>query len=271
MGGTAKDDEWKQSLAAWAIPEALVASAPQSPYFFDPEVFIAAADEALARPNDTISDQVARAALPPGGTVLDVGVGAGAASLRLGASKITGIDPSRELLDAFVERADRLGITASTIQGTWPNASSQTSAADVVVCHHVLYNAPDLSAFVQALTARATGRVVVEFTAQHPMGWLAPYWKALYGLSQPERPSADDAIEVITALGITVEQQRWTRRIQMLGGTSEAQLARVARRLCLPADRTEELRRLLSQQPPPTDRQVVTAWWQGEASAKRMR
>jgi SAM-dependent methyltransferase len=266
MGGTAPDDQWKQSLAAWAIPEELVASAPHPPYFFDPEVFIAAAEEALARPKDTMSDHVARQALPPGGTVLDVGVGAGAASLRLGASTVTGIDPSRELLDAFVERACRLGITVGTIQGTWPDASAQTSAADVVVCHHVLYNAPDLCAFAQALTTHATGRVVLELTAQHPMGWLAPYWKALYGLSQPERPSADDAIEVITALGIAVEQRRWTRRIQMIGETGDAQLARVARRLCLAADRTEELRHLLSQQPPPTDRQVVTAWWQGEAS-----
>jgi predicted RNA methylase len=264
MGGMAQD-RWQQSLAAWAIPEALVASAPQSPYFFDPAVFIAAADDALARPSDTISDQVAQDALPSGGTLLDIGVGAGAASLRLGATKVTGVDPSHELLDAFVERARRLGITADTVQGTWPDASSQAPAADVVLCYHVIYNAADLAAFAQALTAHATNRVVVEFTAEHPMGWLAPYWKALYGLSQPERPTADDAVAVITSLGVTVEQRTWTRRIQMIGETGDAQLARVARRLCLPADRTEELRHLLAEQPPPAARRVVTAWWHGEA------
>jgi hypothetical protein len=74
---------WQQMLAAWAIPEELIARAPEPPYFFGPAVFIAAADDAVARPQDTVSDGVAREALQPERTVLDVGVGAGAASLRL--------------------------------------------------------------------------------------------------------------------------------------------------------------------------------------------
>ena len=96
---------WASLLGAWAIPAELIAAAPESPYFFDPTVFIAAADEATSRTEDTVSDRVAREALPAGGTILDVGVGAGAASLRLGASTIIGVDPSRQLLDAFVDRA----------------------------------------------------------------------------------------------------------------------------------------------------------------------
>ena len=48
--------EWSDALAAWAIPTALVDAAPESPYFFDPQVFIAAADDALARVEDTPSD-----------------------------------------------------------------------------------------------------------------------------------------------------------------------------------------------------------------------
>src|SRR5882762_4235034 len=103
---------WAELLGRWAIPDSLIATAPASPYFFDPQVFIGAADEALARNGDTVSDAAAREALVAGGSVLDVGVGAGAASLRLGPARVTGVDPNRVLLDAFAERAARLGIAA---------------------------------------------------------------------------------------------------------------------------------------------------------------
>src|SRR5829696_3409364 len=93
-GSRPTDSAWSEMLARWAIPDQLVAAAPVSPYFFDVAVFAVAADEAIARPDDTISDRAARDALPVGGTVLDVGAGAGAASLRLGASRVIGIDSS---------------------------------------------------------------------------------------------------------------------------------------------------------------------------------
>ena len=88
------NQDWAEMLSGWAIPDELVAGAPASPYFFDPLVFITAADEALARGEDTSSDVVARDALPAGGTVLDVGCGAGAASLRLRPGRLVGVDPS---------------------------------------------------------------------------------------------------------------------------------------------------------------------------------
>jgi hypothetical protein len=36
---------WAQMLGDWAIPEQLVAAAREPPYFFDPQVFIAAANQ----------------------------------------------------------------------------------------------------------------------------------------------------------------------------------------------------------------------------------
>ena len=250
-------------LAAWAIPDELVAAAPESPYFFDPAVFVNAADEALARPEDSLSDRVAREALPSGGDVLDVGAGAGAASLRLAAARIVAVDPNRVLLDAFAERATRLGIKSALIEGTWPQVAPKAPVADVAVCHHVIYNVADLTAFALALTDHARARVVIELTAVHPMTWLSPYWESLYGLSQPERPTADDAVAVLEAIGLTVQQRRWRRRIQMIGETGAEQVARVARRLCLPVPRHDELRRALAATPPPVDRDVVTLWWSG--------
>jgi hypothetical protein len=102
----------------------------------------------------------------------------------------------------------------------------------------------------------------VELTTVHPMAWMAPYWEALHGLRQPDRPTVEDAIEVLAAMGIgDVRQQQWARQYQMIGETGPDQLARVARRLCLPAARHEELRRLLVATPPPREREVATLWW----------
>jgi SAM-dependent methyltransferase len=252
-------------LAEWAIPDALIEQARESPYFFDPAVFIAAADEATERPEDTVSDKVARLALADAGSVVDVGVGAGAASLRLRPTTVIGVDPSGEMLDAFSERATRAGISATVVQGTWPGVAPDTPVGDVAVCHHVLYNAADLAPFATALTEHARRLVVVELTKRHPMDWLAPYWEAMWGISQPSQPTADHAVRALAQLGYDVQQQLWTRRIQMIGEAGDHALARIARRLCLPSSRTDELAAVLRQQPPPKDREVVTLWWAGHA------
>jgi hypothetical protein len=73
--------------------------------------------------------------------VLDVGVGAGAASLRLGAGRIIGVDPSVELLRAFAGRAARRGIEVTAIEGRWPDVAPDVPVADVAVCHHVVRRA----------------------------------------------------------------------------------------------------------------------------------
>jgi len=252
---------WQRMLAAWAIPDELIARAPEPPYFFDPAVFIAGADDAVARVDDTVSDAVAREALQPDGTLLDVGVGAGAASLRLRPAHVTGVDPSSTLLEAFAARAAKLGVAHTEVEGTWPDAAPRVSDADVVVCHHLLYNVPDLASFASALGSRARRRVVLELTAVHPMAWLAPYWMALHGLAQPATPTAEDAAAVLVGLGFDVQQQRWQRVVEMIGELGDDHVARIARRLCLDSSRVPELQRLLATAPPPTTRDVVTLWW----------
>lgn len=260
----AADDEntqWAAMLSGWAVPADLVAAAPESPYFFSPAVFTDAADEALDRPDDSPSDSAARAMLPPGGVVLDVGVGAGAASVRLPAGHVIGVDPNQELLDAFVERANRRGVAATPLRGVWPDVATDVPVADVAVCHHVVYNVADLASFVLALTSRARRGVVIELTAVHPMAWMAPYWQTLHGMKQPDRPTAEDAIAVMAGLGLDLQQRRWTRAVRMIGENGPDGLARIARRLCLPADRLPELAALLDQVPPPVERDVLTVWW----------
>jgi hypothetical protein len=263
--GDAANRRWAAALSLWAIPDDLVAAAAETPYFFSPTVFAAAADAALDRADDTVSDAVAKEALPDGGTVLDVGVGAGAASLRLPAGHVIGVDPDAELLEAFTARAARGGIRSTAIQGAWPDVESRTPSAHVAVCHHVVYNVADLAGFATALTAHAERRVVIELTAVHPMTWLAPYWESLHGLRQPDRPTVDDAVALLTGLGLDVRQQHWWRPVQMIGESDADAVARIARRLCLPPARHDELARVLALHPPPTERDVVTLWWEGGA------
>jgi SAM-dependent methyltransferase len=256
---------WAESLAQWAIPDELVAAAPAPPYFFDPSVFAAASDEAIARVEDTPSDELARETLPPGATVLDVGCGAGAASLRLRPHQLIGVDTNPPMLEALADRARQLGVDATTVSGSWCEVAPGVAMADVVVCHHVFYNVADLAAFASALDAHARRRVVVELTAVHPMTWMAPYWKALHGLELPHRPIADDAVAVLEDLDFSVGRRAWSRPYQMIGESGDNAMRSMARRLCLPASRYEELSRLMAAVPPPPQRDVVTLWWDSQS------
>jgi hypothetical protein len=58
-----------------------------------------------------------------------------------------------------------------------------------------------------------------------------------------------------------MRREDWSRPIQMIGEAGDDRLRRIARRLCLRPDRLDELRQLLDEVPPPTDREVVTLWW----------
>jgi SAM-dependent methyltransferase len=254
-------ERWRTLLAECAIPPPIAAAAPQTPYFFDPAVFDAAADDATARVVDTPSDRVARDALGHGGTVLDVGVGGGAASIRLGAGQIVGVDSSPVMLESFVRRASAAAIPTTPIEGRWPDVAGDTPNADVVVCHHVLYNVADLEPFVAALTAHARSRVVVELTAVHPLRWLAPYWQALHGVAPGPGPTADDALAALREVGIDAEREDWTRVVPMIGEGGDDEVERIGRRLCIGPDRHEELRAVLAATPPPSEREVVTLWW----------
>jgi len=46
---------WGRQLAAWAIPESVLAAAPESPWGFPPGLFARAAELALADPASTPS------------------------------------------------------------------------------------------------------------------------------------------------------------------------------------------------------------------------
>src|SRR5215218_1724274 len=223
---------WREQLDGWAIPAEILAAAPESPWGFPVGLFRSRARRAGEGPPTPSTTEAARH-LPDGGSVLDVGAGAGAASLPLAglAGRLVGVDESPAMVAAFLAAAGAAGVAAEGVEGRWPDVAGQVTQADVVVCHHVLYNVPDLAPFAAALTGHARRRVVCELTERHPLAGLAV---DRTDCEQPDRFGFDDFDELVA----------FTRR-----------------RLCLPPARDGEVAGALLEE---GTRQVGRVWVSGQ-------
>jgi Methyltransferase domain len=250
---------WRAELDAWAIPEEILAAAPESPWGFPVGLFRARAERAGAGAQPTPSTREAARWLPPSGSVLDVGAGAGAGSLPLAgvAGRLVGVDESAAMVEAFLAAAAGAGARAEAVQGRWPEVAGRVGPADVVVCHHVLYNVADLAPFATALTDHARRRVVVELTDRHPLVGLAPLWRRFHGLERPSGPTAGDAAAALAALGLDPQRQDWESGDRLGFDRFEELVAFTRRRLCLPADRDPEVAEALLEA---GTRQVGGVW-----------
>jgi SAM-dependent methyltransferase len=261
---------WKQALAEWAIPPDILAAAPESPWGFPTKVFAQRADAVPASP--TPSTERALEALPEGGAVLDVGCGAGAGALPLAsrAGLLIGVDPSAEMLAAFRERAERAGTPVRTIEGAWPDVAKETPVVDVAVCHHVVYNVPDLAPFLRELSDHARRRVVLELTERHPLTVENDLWRQFHHLTRPTSPTADDVLAVLREIGASPHITRWQAPARGWSGPTawDDLVAWTRRRLCLPAERDAEIAEAI--RPTVTEangefrlqpRAVATIWW----------
>ncbi len=271
-------EDWSAALAPWAIPEPILEAAPESPYGFPPELFARRAEDAAAQTEITPTTREALEALPPGGHVLDVGVGGGATSLPLAgrAGRITGVDGSPELLASFRNAAASAGVESVEVLGTWPEVAGQVPTADVVVCGHVLYNVRDPEPFVRELEAHASRRVVVELTDRHPLAWMHDLWVTFHGLPRPEGPTVADCEAWLRELGIDASREARPQRGVGWFDRREDAVALVRKRLCLMADRDAEIERSLGDRlvehdgrwsAGPPSGEVVTLWWDRPAAA----
>jgi SAM-dependent methyltransferase len=263
---------WRDNLMAWAIPDEILARAPESPWKLPRELFTRRADAQIEWPQGT-SLRRAQEALPSGGSVLDVGAGSGAASLPLAsrAALLVAVDTDPQMLEELDQRALRLNLRTQLIPGRWPDVAENAPVADVVVCSHVLYNVPDLGPFVEALSNHARRRVVVEITGHHPLAGLNPLWRRFHNLERPARPTWEDAVDAIAALGLQPVAERSRRRDEAaVQGSFAEVVALTRRRLCLPAERDAEIAQALRERgfdplEPRTwtlrDPELVTIWW----------
>jgi SAM-dependent methyltransferase len=266
-------ERWRSDLESWAIPTEILAATPESPWVLPRQLFIRRAEhrsEASAGP----SYQRAWEALANPGLVLDVGAGAGAACLPLvpRATAMTAVDSDRDLLSVLVDNADRLGKAVLPVCGRWPDVAGEVEPADVVTCHHVLYNVADLGPFVAALTSHARRLVVVELTARHPLTALNPLWERFHGLVRPNVPTACDALAVLEELGLAPGHEVWSRSGEPDHGTFEDLVEVTRRRLCMGPGRAGEVASALRELGVEGDRaaelrspgsELVTIWWSG--------
>jgi SAM-dependent methyltransferase len=269
---------WRDALAAWAIPEHITTSVTESPWVLPTGVFARRADQLSANPAGA-SFERAWAALDPPGTVLDIGSGAGAASLPLAArtTELTAVDSNQRMLDLLGERAAARSLPFRPVNGSWPAAADEERLppSDVVTCHHVAYNVPDLLPFLSAMTYRARRLVVVELTMTHPLTSLNELWYQFHGLRRPTGPTASDVLEIVAATGVRCDSRQWRRA----GGGDYPSMAELVdltrRRLCLPPERAGDVESALINAgvnpARPADlgssrREVMTIWWPGGAA-----
>ncbi len=265
-------ERWRRELAAWAIPDEILAAAEESPWVLPPGLFVRRAQVAADAPQGPSYERALEALEPPG-SVLDIGPGGGAASLPLAArtTHLSGVDTDEQMLQEFAASAAQRGVPCDPFLGRWPDIADQVPAADVVVCHHVLYNVPDLTEFATQLTAHARRRVVAELTAAHPLVRLNDLWRHFHNVERPEGPTAEDALAVLREAGIYARAERW-HRADATTYVSFGELVDMTRqRLCLPRSRAGELESVLramgADESHPelgsSGRDLVTAWWPG--------
>ena len=260
-------EQWRLDLASWAIPEEILAQAPEPPWIHPVEMFTV---------EDEIPDSVSRAraieALPVGGSVLDVGCGGGRAGLALvpGAGQVIGVDHQPAMLEAFSRAADRRGVAHTQILGEWLEVEPDVPSCDLVVCHHVAYNVADIVGFLRTLDRHARRRVVLELPLVHPLTHLNPLWKRIWGLDRPTRPTAHDLRAIAEAMGLQTKMQTWVdeswgNRVA-LPMVERVRIARI--RLCLPQERDPQVAVALEAeaQTDAQPRQMATLWWDASAS-----
>ena len=141
---------------------------------------------------------------PEGGSVLDVGGGAGrfaiALALRRGAS-VTVVDPSPSMLEQLEASVSEVeGANVTGVNAEWESAPVE--GADVVLCSHVVYGVADIRPFLQKLHDHARQRVVIVSFVDSPQAGVAPLWEPVYGEERINLPALPELMNVLWEMEI---------------------------------------------------------------------
>jgi hypothetical protein len=164
------------------------------------------------------------------------------------------------MLRLFATSMAQRGVSTETVLGDWPDVAGHTPMADVVTCHHVVYNVSDIAPFVRALSNHAKNRVVIEMPAAHPLSNLTSAWRYFWGIERPTEPGPELFLDVLREIGISANLEFF--EAEMRGDLDEDSAVIHTRiRLCLDQSRDDEVRDFLRSQPASRTRALATVWW----------
>ena len=241
------------------MPARILDAAPTRPFRFIPGMFVAPEPGTY---ESSTSDRLAAEALGDSGSILDVGCGGGSAAFALvpPATEVIGVDRQRDMLDLFAATARQRRVRASTHVGSWPEDAGRIPVADVVVCHHVLYNVSDIAGFTTALDSHARRRVVIEITPKHPQDHKRSLWRHFWDLERPREPTALTASKAIAEAGFApMVEESLIPPGRTAARSAGLDAAAWCRQLCLPPERQAECAAIMADKPFPGER--VTIWW----------
>lgn len=240
-------EHWRRQLEAWAIPDELLDQVDESPYGWSQELWkrrSAIAQDREQPPTTAIVEGL----LPGPGTVLDIGIGRGRASLPLAVAgyRVIGVDESPDMLEGLEEEAAELGVTVDAHHGRWPDIAASVPTVDVVMAANVAYNVSDIEPFLAAALDHARLAVVLEVTDAHPWAHLAPLYRQVHGLDRPAGPTAGDLADVIAEMtGQAPKVHRWERSGQLWFESWDELIDHYGRRLVVPRGERDRLRPIL--------------------------
>jgi 2-polyprenyl-3-methyl-5-hydroxy-6-metoxy-1,4-benzoquinol methylase len=236
---------WSSNLTDWAIPQEVLASAPESPWSFDPNAFRPRMDETLNHTQHAILALLDRSS---DRSVLDVGAGAGAGVLPIAPSvhSLLALDQNAAMLEVLALESEAVPeMIVETRVGDFFDLEPGLGRYDVVTSQNVIYNIDDLFGFLTGLLNHARVGVVLEMTLHHPHYGLNLLWQRFHQLERPSSPSAADVIEALEMLGVTP---------RVLVGPSLARvddpaqrIISVRRRLCLGPDDDPRIQAALAE------------------------
>ncbi len=267
-------ERWRAALEAWAIPQGLLDAVADNPYEWPADLYERATRAAVESQATWPTLDRITALAGAGGSVLDVGAGSGRVAIPLARRRhrVTAVERNEGMMRALGEQAGAAGVEITRIVGSWPQVAGNAGHHDVATCSHVVYDVAAIGPFVEAMHRAARRAVVVEMTVRHPWAGLSPLFERLHGLARPDRPTADDFVDVVAeTVGVDPEVERWSGSGGLRFADLQELLAFYRRRLLVTPERSVEASALLEPRVErtddgwfvlgPADRPVVTVWW----------
>jgi SAM-dependent methyltransferase len=252
--------------------EALATEVSPRRYWDDRAARFARFNEAPDLASDPLLDMLI-AELQRGGTLLDVGAGAGRYCVPLArlAGRVTAVEPSQGMRDELKGAAAKAGVAnIDFVMTTWEAAPAQLH--DVVLASHVLYAIEDIAPFVLKLDRCARRACYIAIRVDQLGTPMTDLWREVRGMEPPPEPAFPDLLNLLFALGIRPNSRLMT--LDPLGRFSDLDDAVdfARRQLFLTTDdseRDERIRRFLadtlvpvgSRLTWPQPQQAAIVWW----------